>query len=704
VHDASFALASPQCQALAETAPHVVLPLQKDFYLSAEECDDPDVAPSSPFQLLDAFSSLQVVSEPHPLDCLPLSFFPADNFHNFLSELVEHAIGLELAEVHLDQFELFKTTSGDFDSPDRRNNYDSPVLSQVRPLPFRLSMRHLELYTPAPKTGYDSVHLTVTDFNAFVEANPLFFAVRPIDSIAETVTIDPLGCDMSTVTYRFGDGAQRSLMLPHSAAEAQHFSQQDFTFPRAFFGGENATPLQVAVLLHDIEALRVLLSIGAVDADRSPAATSTALITAAQRGHEDCARLLLPYEAGMTDSEGHTAFFHALREGHSSIARLLFPFEAEVVPRPHWLTALLCSVLPDAPPIDPPLVLVCRGKLTPLKLEMIHSLSPLAAQTDLFSDQIVCANPARGNLAGSPTDHIELAGLRHLYRLARPTIRLAGLADFQVLVRGLRVNLANRTGPPVRDFHDRLRFLLAYSDGSIPAWTSPSDPPPSYPTCRHAALGKYDDAPRSLADAVALLYDAHEPNLVPTLLFLLPKLLLALPGPHAAAECVERLSMLLRGMPQILAREPFHPLSLFVRFCGLSAAGARQLLADPHTASDPRLGAYAFVISAQCGNLPATRLLAPRYNRTCFYNRRTALMLAAEQSQTSTVEALIPFEAGLQDENGWSALMHAVEVGFVDGVRLLLPRERALRAKDGLTAFAISDCVFRQHCGDLFSP
>eukprot|EP00701_Giardia_intestinalis_P000732 XP_001704556.1 Protein 21.1 [Giardia lamblia ATCC 50803] len=63
----------------------------------------------------------------------------------------------------------------------------------------------------------------------------------------------------------------------------------------------------------------------------------TALMRAAQRGHQGAVEFLLEHEKGMKDKDGNTAFMYALKNQHTDIALLLREHEA-----PSW-TLLMCA-------------------------------------------------------------------------------------------------------------------------------------------------------------------------------------------------------------------------------------------------------------------------------------------------------------------------------------------------------------------------
>lgn len=55
----------------------------------------------------------------------------------------------------------------------------------------------------------------------------------------------------------------------------------------------------------------------------------TALMYAAERGHEEIANLLLPFEGGMQLKNGGTALMHALGNGHLNVAAMLMSCDGD---------------------------------------------------------------------------------------------------------------------------------------------------------------------------------------------------------------------------------------------------------------------------------------------------------------------------------------------------------------------------------------
>eukprot|EP00769_Ergobibamus_cyprinoides_P002451 gnl/Ergobibamus_cyprinoides/3575.p1 GENE.gnl/Ergobibamus_cyprinoides/3575~~gnl/Ergobibamus_cyprinoides/3575.p1 ORF type:complete len:255 (+),score=45.71 gnl/Ergobibamus_cyprinoides/3575:298-1062(+) len=101
----------------------------------------------------------------------------------------------------------------------------------------------------------------------------------------------------------------------------------------------------------------------------------------------------------------------------------------------------------------------------------------------------------------------------------------------------------------------------------------------------------------------------------------------------------------------------------FVRF--------RRLTADEAAALSDADARVAFRIAAQCGRVGAVRALAPRCAGTLYYRGRPAITYAICEGQTAVVEALLPFEAGIVDADGYSNLQLACAVALPEIVKLL---------------------------------
>jgi ankyrin repeat protein len=111
----------------------------------------------------------------------------------------------------------------------------------------------------------------------------------------------------------------------------------------------------------------------------------------------------------------------------------------------------------------------------------------------------------------------------------------------------------------------------------------------------------------------------------------------------------------------------------------------RHLTADEAAALSDADAKVAFRIVAQCGLVPAVLALAPRCAGTLYYRGRPAITYAICEGQTAVVEALLPFEAGIVDADGWSNLQLACAVANPWIVNLLAPLEIHLLNFDGKT-------------------
>jgi hypothetical protein len=128
----------------------------------------------------------------------------------------------------------------------------------------------------------------------------------------------------------------------------------------------------------------------------------------------------------------------------------------------------------------------------------------------------------------------------------------------------------------------------------------------------------------------------------------------------------------------------------FVRYRHLTADDAAEL-----SDNDAKV---AFRIVAQCGNLDAVLALAPRCAGTLYYRGRPAVTYAICEGHAGIVQALLPFEAGIVDEDGWSNLRLALAVGIAHIVALLaaVPAELTslhLGAKEPTDYCLREDCL-----------
>jgi ankyrin repeat protein len=123
----------------------------------------------------------------------------------------------------------------------------------------------------------------------------------------------------------------------------------------------------------------------------------------------------------------------------------------------------------------------------------------------------------------------------------------------------------------------------------------------------------------------------------------------------------------------------------------------RHLTADEAAALSDADAKVAFRIVAQCGLVPAVLALAPRCAGTLYYRGRPAITYAICEGQTAVVEALLPFEAGIVDADGYSNLQLACAVALPEIVKLLaaVPAELAslhLETKSPADYCATEDC------------
>jgi hypothetical protein len=127
----------------------------------------------------------------------------------------------------------------------------------------------------------------------------------------------------------------------------------------------------------------------------------------------------------------------------------------------------------------------------------------------------------------------------------------------------------------------------------------------------------------------------------------------------------------------------------FLRYRDLTAAEAHKL-------SDAE-AKVAFRIAAQCNRVDAVRALAPRCKGHRYYLGRTAITYAICERHVAVVEALLPYEAGLVDDDGWSNLRLACAVSFPEIVKLLASVPTELAALD-LKSRSITDYCAHKQC------
>ncbi|TNJ27140.1 Kinase, NEK [Giardia muris] len=99
-------------------------------------------------------------------------------------------------------------------------------------------------------------------------------------------------------------------------------------------------------------------------------------------------------------------------------------------------------------------------------------------------------------------------------------------------------------------------------------------------------------------------------------------------------------------------------------------------------------GKTALMFAAQKGDLECVKLLLGEAKHQK-KDGRTALMLAAENKHLAVVEILAPLEAGIQDSQGWTALMYASWYGAMDCCTILLEETRK-QCRKGWSALMIA--------------
>ncbi|TNJ27539.1 Ankyrin repeat protein 2 [Giardia muris] len=118
-------------------------------------------------------------------------------------------------------------------------------------------------------------------------------------------------------------------------------------------------------------------------------------------------------------------------------------------------------------------------------------------------------------------------------------------------------------------------------------------------------------------------------------------------------------------------------------------------------------GWTALMWAAYYGNTDCARLLLSEVGRQTTMNwgiflpGTTALMLAAQYNHPEIVELLLPYEQGLKDNSGNTALMMAASHGRPASVRLLLPLEGGLFNNQKETALLLALQEGRVECAKL---
>eukprot|EP00769_Ergobibamus_cyprinoides_P000123 gnl/Ergobibamus_cyprinoides/1116.p2 GENE.gnl/Ergobibamus_cyprinoides/1116~~gnl/Ergobibamus_cyprinoides/1116.p2 ORF type:complete len:130 (-),score=33.51 gnl/Ergobibamus_cyprinoides/1116:18-407(-) len=90
----------------------------------------------------------------------------------------------------------------------------------------------------------------------------------------------------------------------------------------------------------------------------------------------------------------------------------------------------------------------------------------------------------------------------------------------------------------------------------------------------------------------------------------------------------------------------------------------------------------AFRIAAQCNNVPVLHGLMRLCAGTRYHRGRPAITYAICEGHAEAVEALLPHEAGLLDDDGWSSLRLACAVGLPAIVELLAADNAELATLD----------------------
>ncbi|EFO62226.1 Protein 21.1 [Giardia lamblia P15] len=98
-------------------------------------------------------------------------------------------------------------------------------------------------------------------------------------------------------------------------------------------------------------------------------------------------------------------------------------------------------------------------------------------------------------------------------------------------------------------------------------------------------------------------------------------------------------------------------------------------------------GDTALIVAACSGNYEAVSILAPLEAGIRGPGRQTALMhLSSLGCSSQLLKPLVPIEAGLTDNMGWTALMFAALWGHVETMSCLVDLEAGMQDQDGMTA------------------
>ncbi|TNJ28377.1 Ankyrin repeat protein 2 [Giardia muris] len=97
-------------------------------------------------------------------------------------------------------------------------------------------------------------------------------------------------------------------------------------------------------------------------------------------------------------------------------------------------------------------------------------------------------------------------------------------------------------------------------------------------------------------------------------------------------------------------------------------------------------GLTALMYATKRGHIECVRILARHEAKLLSDNHHSALHLAAQYGYATIVELLTPLEAGIRSQEGWTALMYAVANGNLECIKHLLAPEARIQDKDGRTA------------------
>ncbi|EFO64060.1 Protein 21.1 [Giardia lamblia P15] len=434
--------------------------------------------------------------------------------------------------------------------------------------------------------------------------------------------------------------------------------QPQVTLPSnlTFIADASYTLLMRAVIAKNSEWFKVLCPYEATLRDSRG---RTALMHASYSSNIEAAKDLIPFEAGLTDIQGQTALHYAAQRGHLEIVKLLLPKEGSIADT-NGTTPLMLAALAK------------HGAVVTALLE--HQ----ACGCDKNQTTALMHAAQRGYL---DITRILLPYESRMYTLAGETaLMMAARFGFDSIVDLLldrEAGSQNNEGMTALMFaskHGHARVVARIvSSGMELRMTNYDGKTALMLAAEHnqieaaSVLAKYEAELRTYDDTTALMIAATlgYVNVVRVLAFaeagsrdIEGRTALMCAARNNHVDCVEILLNYSREINK-LTEDHFNALHIAVKAGSIDSV---LLLSKFESPLPNAYGQTPLMSAASNGHEEIIEfLLEHGKSRDCDMLGRTALMYAAQHDQVRATTKLIPYEGGLRDKCGRTALIYAIE-------------------------------------------